>query len=132
MRLFAAITFPLFFLAFAACAKRETVVDRGNREGILHLSVGSEPSDLDPQIVTGLGEAKIIQSLFEPIVSLRTRLPRSRPRSRRKLDDLARRSRLHLPPPRRSPLEQRRPGHRTRLHRLLATRAHSESRRRLR
>ena len=66
LRIFAAI---LISFTFSACAKRETVVDRGNREGVLHLSVGSEPSDLDPQIVTGLGEAKIIQSLFEPIVS---------------------------------------------------------------
>jgi oligopeptide transport system substrate-binding protein len=66
LRLLAAIIVPV---AFSACAKRETVVDRGNREGVLHLSVGSEPSDLDPQIVTGLGEAKIIQSLFEPLVS---------------------------------------------------------------
>ena len=69
LRLFAAILAPFLLLTFTACSKRETAVDRGNREGVLHLSVGSEPSDLDPQIVTGLGEAKIIQSLFEPLVS---------------------------------------------------------------
>jgi oligopeptide transport system substrate-binding protein len=51
------------------CAKRDTTVDRANREGVLHLSVGSEPADLDPQTVTGTGDGKIIQSLFEPLVT---------------------------------------------------------------
>ncbi len=68
-RLLAAIAVPLLLLAVTGCGKRETAVERGNREGVLHLSVGSEPSDLDPHIVTGLGEAKIIQSLFDPLVS---------------------------------------------------------------
>jgi oligopeptide transport system substrate-binding protein len=51
------------------CTKRDTTVDRANREGILHLSIGSEPADLDPQTVTGTGDAKIIQALFEPLVT---------------------------------------------------------------
>jgi oligopeptide transport system substrate-binding protein len=53
----------------AACSKRETLVEKGNREGILHISVGSEPSDLDPHTVTGLGEAKLVQTMFDPLVS---------------------------------------------------------------
>lgn len=53
----------------AGCKKRETPVERGNREGIFHLSIGSEPSDLDPHTVTGLGDAKLIQALFDPLVS---------------------------------------------------------------
>ena len=52
-----------------SCAKRESTVVRANRDGVLHMSIGSEPSDLDPQTVTGTGDAKIIQSLFEPLVS---------------------------------------------------------------
>ncbi len=67
LRLFAAILVPL--LTFSACAKRETNVERGNREGVLHLSVGSEPTDLDPHTATGLGEAKIMAALFEPLVT---------------------------------------------------------------
>ena len=51
------------------CAKRETTVDRDQHAGVLHLGIGSEPADLDPQTVTGTGDAKIIQSLFEPLVS---------------------------------------------------------------
>lgn len=69
LRLFAAISLPLLALTFSACSRRESAVTRGNREGILHLSIGSEPGDLDPQIVTGLGDAKLIQALFEPLVS---------------------------------------------------------------
>jgi oligopeptide transport system substrate-binding protein len=54
---------------FSACSQRETNVERGNREGVLYLSVGSEPTDLDPHTATGLGEAKIMASLFEPLVT---------------------------------------------------------------
>ncbi len=51
------------------CARRETAVARGNRDGVFHISVGSEPADLDPQTVTGLADAKICHSLFEPLVT---------------------------------------------------------------
>jgi oligopeptide transport system substrate-binding protein len=72
LRRFAAIAFLFLLLAFTGCGKRETTVELGNREGVLHLSIGSEPSDLDPQTVTGTGDAKIIQALFEPLVSYET------------------------------------------------------------
>ena len=72
LRLFAAIAAPFLLFAFTGCGKRETTVELGNREGILHLSIGSEPSDLDPQTVTGTGDAQIIQALFEPLVSYET------------------------------------------------------------
>jgi len=57
LRRFAAIAFLFLLLAFTSCGKRETTVELGNREGVLHLSIGSEPSDLDPQTVTGTGAA---------------------------------------------------------------------------
>jgi oligopeptide transport system substrate-binding protein len=53
----------------AACAKRDTVVERASREGVLHFSIGNEPSDLDPQTISGTGDAKIVQALFEPLIS---------------------------------------------------------------
>ena len=56
------------FFCFA-CGRRESTVTRANREGVLHISIGSEPTDLDPQTVTGLGDAKVIQSLFDPLVT---------------------------------------------------------------
>ncbi|MEI7800957.1 MAG: ABC transporter substrate-binding protein, partial [Opitutaceae bacterium] len=59
----------LIGLLNGSCARRATTVDQATQAGILHLSVGSEPTDLDPQTVTGLGDAKIIAALFEPIVT---------------------------------------------------------------
>lgn len=59
----------LCLLAVTGCAKRETTVERGNRDGVLHYSIGSEPSDLDPHIVVALADSKIIGALFEPLVT---------------------------------------------------------------
>lgn len=56
-------------LLAAGCAKRESAVALGNRSGVLHYSIGTEPSDLDPHIITGLAEAKVIPALFEALVS---------------------------------------------------------------
>jgi oligopeptide transport system substrate-binding protein len=63
------LCFGLWAACFSGCSKRETTVERGNREGVLHLSVGYEPADLDPHTGAGTAEAKIIQALFEPLVS---------------------------------------------------------------
>jgi oligopeptide transport system substrate-binding protein len=54
---------------FPGCTKRETVVQGGNRAGVLHLGIGAEPTDLDPHTITGTGDAKIVQALFDPLVS---------------------------------------------------------------
>lgn len=56
-------------LFLSSCARHETAVALGNRTGVFHCSIGSEPTDLDPQVVTGIGEAKVIHALFEPLVS---------------------------------------------------------------
>ena len=60
---------PWCALLIAGCARRETEVAKGNRDGVFHCSIGSEPTDLDPHVVTGIGEAKVIHALFEPLVS---------------------------------------------------------------
>ncbi len=70
----------LGLLAAAGCAKRETVVERGNRDGVLHVCIGYEPSELDPQNVTGIGEAQVIPALFEALVSLDPTTLKTRPR----------------------------------------------------
>ncbi|MBB5350198.1 oligopeptide transport system substrate-binding protein [Haloferula luteola] len=61
------------FLAAAALAlvscSRETQVERANREGILILGNSGEPKSLDPQLVTGVIESKIINSLMEGLVA---------------------------------------------------------------
>ena len=65
----AGVLLVLMALLNGSCARRATTVDQATQAGVLHLSVGSEPTDLDPQTVTGLGDAKIIAGLFEPIVT---------------------------------------------------------------
>jgi oligopeptide transport system substrate-binding protein len=56
-------------LLLAGCAKRETPVDIGNREQILHLGNLSEPRDLDPHVVTGVSAFNIIAALSEGLVA---------------------------------------------------------------
>src|SRR5579862_4641412 len=61
---------PIFLAAvFSGCAKRETAVQRGNREQILHRGLGYEVSDLDPHLVTGLSEYSVVSALFEGLVA---------------------------------------------------------------
>jgi len=65
---------PVFFLiagllALASCAKRETPVERGNREGVLYKGSGTEPESLDPHVVRGITEWTIVGSLFEALVA---------------------------------------------------------------
>jgi len=49
----------------AACGSGESYVERGNREGILHVGNGTEPQGLDPHVVTGIPESNIVSALFE-------------------------------------------------------------------
>ncbi|MBD3419795.1 MAG: peptide ABC transporter substrate-binding protein [Chitinivibrionales bacterium] len=66
---------PLVAVAFVSlvvilsCTTRETPVEKGNREQILHFGNGSEPQDLDPHIVTGVPEHNIIVALLEGLVA---------------------------------------------------------------
>jgi len=64
-----ALSSGLALAFFAGCAGRETLVETGDREQILHLGNGSEPKDLDPHIVTGVTEHNIISALLEGLVS---------------------------------------------------------------
>src|SRR3954469_18707590 len=55
-------------LASAGCLKRETLVQRGNREQILHRGIGYEVPDLDPHLATGIAEGNVMHALFEGLV----------------------------------------------------------------
>lgn len=44
-------------------------VEQGNLDGVLHFGNGVEPEGLDPHIVTGVSENKIVSALFEGLVS---------------------------------------------------------------
>ena len=59
----------LALILCAGCGERETRVERGDREQILYKGSGTEPAELDPQIVTGVTEHHIIMSMLEGLVT---------------------------------------------------------------
>jgi oligopeptide transport system substrate-binding protein len=55
-------------LLLVACTGRESAVESGTRQQILHRGIGVEPSDLDPQIATATNDFHTISALFEGLV----------------------------------------------------------------
>jgi len=51
------------------CVKREEAIFQAAREGIFLMNNGAEPRDLDPHVVTGMPEHRIIKSLLEGLVT---------------------------------------------------------------
>lgn len=66
-RLFA--LFAVLLFAITGCAKRESRVQIGNRDQILHRSLGYEVTELDPHLTTGTAEAHVLGALFEGLVT---------------------------------------------------------------
>ncbi len=64
-----ALLVVLFAAALAGCLRRETDVQRGDREGVLLRGVGYEVADLDPQLASGTAEQAVVSALFEGLVS---------------------------------------------------------------
>lgn len=58
----------LFVAMGSGCKKRETDVDRGTREQVLHRGLAADPSGLDPHLITGLPEINVVSALFEGLV----------------------------------------------------------------
>jgi oligopeptide transport system substrate-binding protein len=56
-------------MLFSGCTGRQTPVDIGIRDQVLHLGNQTEPQDLDPHIITGVPEMNIISALLEGLVS---------------------------------------------------------------
>jgi oligopeptide transport system substrate-binding protein len=55
--------------AVAGCARHDTPVETGARDGVLHFGNRDEPSDLDPHINNALSTGVILGSLFEGLVT---------------------------------------------------------------
>lgn len=68
MRIIRVVGIALLAAGVFACSKRETRVEQGNREGVLHLGNGYEPNSLDPAAFTSVGEYHILSALFEPLL----------------------------------------------------------------
>jgi len=49
-------------LGLTACKKPESRVAQGNREQVLHLGNLSEPTDLDPHVVTSMQNFYVISA----------------------------------------------------------------------
>jgi oligopeptide transport system substrate-binding protein len=63
------IALGLTLSATTGCGKRETAVERGNREQVLHRGIGNEVTELDPHLVTGVAEGNVLRALFEGLVA---------------------------------------------------------------
>ena len=53
----------------ASCGSRETNVQRGDREQVLHRGIGAELPDLDPHLATGTSEYNVLSALLEGLVT---------------------------------------------------------------
>jgi len=56
-------------LLFSACDRRETAVQRGDREQILHRGISPDIGDLDPQLSTVANDYAALHALFEGLVT---------------------------------------------------------------
>ena len=56
-------------LIFTACGETDDAVTSGNTEKILHMGIGAEPQALDPHLVTGVTESRVLHALLEGLVS---------------------------------------------------------------
>ncbi|HVT73569.1 MAG TPA: peptide ABC transporter substrate-binding protein [Lacunisphaera sp.] len=73
---------PLLLLVLAlpvACSRRETAVERGNREGILHVGNGAEPGTLDPHLADAYTDLRLIAALFEGLTAIDERTSQAVP-----------------------------------------------------
>ena len=59
----------LALILAAGCSRRETPVELGNRTQVLHVGVGPDPNDLDPQIVSTNQAAAISMALGEGLTN---------------------------------------------------------------
>ncbi|MBL9216615.1 MAG: peptide ABC transporter substrate-binding protein [Opitutaceae bacterium] len=53
----------------AGCLRRESPVDQGVRERILHRGLAADPAEIDPHVISGLPEINVATALFEGLVA---------------------------------------------------------------
>ncbi|MGA2222109.1 MAG: peptide ABC transporter substrate-binding protein [Verrucomicrobiia bacterium] len=63
------IAVPLLVFLVAGCSRRETRVEVSDREQILYEGNGGEPQELDPYVVTGVSEQRILMTLLEGLLT---------------------------------------------------------------
>jgi len=60
--------FVIFLILLTACSESIKPVDTAVKNQILYIGNGTEPQDLDPHIVTGVPESKVLMALLEGLV----------------------------------------------------------------
>ncbi len=55
---------------FAGCGPRETRVQQGNREGVLHAAIAAEPQTLDPHLAVAFSDMQVILAFFEGLTAI--------------------------------------------------------------
>ena len=109
-RLLAACALLLALLA-PGCKKAESPVERGDKTQTLELGNLTEPTDLDPHVITSAQDFNIVFTLLEGLTTPDAKdLPD--PRRGAKLGRFPGPHALHLPLAPERPVEQRRPRHR--------------------
>ena len=64
-----AVSAALLLLFHSACKPGQSIVEQARANQILHVGNGQEPQELDPHIITGVSEIKILSALFEGLVA---------------------------------------------------------------
>jgi oligopeptide transport system substrate-binding protein len=67
---FRILLLSLVGLVLVGCPRRDDAAAKGTRDAVLHVGIGSEPAELDPALVTGLGEGMVVPALFDPLLTL--------------------------------------------------------------
>ena len=70
MRLLLRFCFAVLPLLLIACKSRERPVDAGVRDQVLHIANGAEPQSMDPHVVAGFPEMRILENVFEGLVRI--------------------------------------------------------------
>ena len=66
---FSALCLVTAALLVAACGRRESSVDRGNREKILHRGISHDLASLDPHLATQTSDYSVLSALLEGLVA---------------------------------------------------------------
>jgi oligopeptide transport system substrate-binding protein len=67
--LFPALILLGLALLLPSCSRHGTLVERGDREQVLHRGIGHELADLDPQLATMASDYSVLSALFEGLVA---------------------------------------------------------------
>lgn len=65
---YAFIAITIASALFSGCGQKKTPVELGIEQQVLHKGNGAEPASLDPHVITGIPEFKIVTALFEGLI----------------------------------------------------------------